>query len=124
MIVKRLLVSPASIGLIKSANSEFPLSPCSIEAREQLLKAAGGLFLSSAKLEPATQWVPLKIPTAPRSIYPLQGRVEVTKYMLTEEVERVTSVRPKALKLYGFHKTDAPHLTWLVLFEKAPRPGI
>ncbi|POS86233.1 hypothetical protein EPUL_003538, partial [Erysiphe pulchra] len=42
MIVKRLSVSPASIGLIKPVRIGFPLSPCSIEAREDLLKASGG----------------------------------------------------------------------------------
>ncbi|KHJ31409.1 putative eka-like protein [Erysiphe necator] len=67
MIVKRLSISPASIGLIKSVRSGFALSPCSIEARENILKASGGLFLSGAKLEPATQWIPLLIPTVPKS---------------------------------------------------------
>ncbi|KHJ36123.1 putative eka-like protein [Erysiphe necator] len=55
MIVKRLHVSPAFIGLIKPIRSGFALSPCSSEAREELLKASGGLFLSGAKLEPANQ---------------------------------------------------------------------
>ncbi|KAI1005500.1 hypothetical protein K3495_g2710, partial [Podosphaera aphanis] len=123
IIVKKLLVSPASIGLIKPVNSGFALSPCSTEAREQLLKAAGGLFLSKAKLEPATQWVPLLIPTVPRSIYTMDGNKEVTNQMLADEIERITSVRPEALKIYGNQKPEAPYRTWLALFTKAPRPG-
>ncbi|KHJ31956.1 putative eka-like protein [Erysiphe necator] len=123
MIVKRLHVSPASIGLIKPVRSGFALSPCSSEAREELLKVSGGLFLSGAKLEPANQWVPLLIPTVPRSINTLQGHMEVTKEMLSDEIERASSVRPEALKLYGNHKPDAPHRTWLALFTKPPKPG-
>lgn len=123
VIVKRLIVSPASIGLIKPVHSGFALTPSNTEAREKLLKASGGLFLSGAKLEPATQWQPVLLPTVPTSINTLQGRVEVTKSMLIDEIERVTSVRPEAVKFYGNQKPDAPHRTWLALFTKAPRPG-
>ncbi|KHJ36327.1 putative eka-like protein [Erysiphe necator] len=123
MIVKRLNVSPASIGLIKPVRSGFALSPCSSEAREELVKASGGLFLSGAKLEPANQWVPLLIPTVPRSINILQGHMEATKEMLSDEIERVSSVRPEALKFYGNHKSDAPHRNWLAFFTKPSKPG-
>ncbi|KHJ36125.1 putative eka-like protein [Erysiphe necator] len=123
MISKRLHVSPASIGLIKPLRSGFALSPCSNEAREELLQVSGGLFLSGAKLEPANQWVPLLMPTVPRSINTLQGHMEVTKEMLSDEIERVSSVRPEALKFYGNHKPDAPHRTWLALFTKLPKSG-
>ncbi|POS83608.1 hypothetical protein EPUL_004980, partial [Erysiphe pulchra] len=39
VIVKRLSVSPASIGLIKPVRSGFPLSPCSNESRKNLFAA-------------------------------------------------------------------------------------
>ncbi|KHJ34198.1 putative eka-like protein [Erysiphe necator] len=122
MIVKRLSISPASIGLIKPVRTGFALSPCSIEARENILNASGGLFLSGAKLEPATQWTPLLIPTVLKTINTLQGRKEISELMLADEIERVSSVRPEAVKLYGYQKPDAPHRTWLALFTKTPKP--
>ncbi|KHJ36373.1 putative eka-like protein [Erysiphe necator] len=123
MVVKRLSISPASIGLIKPARSGFALSPCSIEVCENILKASGGLFLSGAKLEPATQWIPLLIPTVPKSINTLQGHKEISELMLADEIERVSLVRPQAVKLYGYQKPDVPHRTWLVLFTKTLKPG-
>ncbi|KHJ35719.1 putative eka-like protein [Erysiphe necator] len=122
MIVKRLYVS--LIGLIKPVRSGFALGSCSIEAREELLKASGGLFLSGAKLEPVNQWVTPLIPTVPRSINTLQGHMEVSKEMLSDEIERVSSARPEALKFYGNHKPDAPYRTWLAFFTKPPKPGL
>ncbi|POS83837.1 hypothetical protein EPUL_004284 [Erysiphe pulchra] len=113
VIVKRLVVSPVSIGLIKPVHPGFVLTPNNIVAREKLLKASGGLFLSGAKLEQAIQC----------SINTLQCRVEVTKSMLIDEIERITSVRPELVKFYDNQKPDAPHRTWLAIFTKAPRPG-
>ncbi|KAI0999188.1 hypothetical protein K3495_g9009 [Podosphaera aphanis] len=54
VVVKRLSISPTLIGKIKPVNSGFALSPSSSSAREQLLKAENGLFLSGAKLEAAS----------------------------------------------------------------------
>ncbi|KAI0991927.1 hypothetical protein K3495_g16260, partial [Podosphaera aphanis] len=51
LVVKRLSISPLLIGKIKPVNSGFALSPSSSSAREELLKAENGLFLSGAKLE-------------------------------------------------------------------------
>lgn len=56
VVVKSLSVSPASIGLIKPVRLGFALSPCSNESKENLLAAAGGLFMSGAKKESATNW--------------------------------------------------------------------
>ncbi|KHJ33554.1 putative eka-like protein [Erysiphe necator] len=123
MIVKRLSISPASIGLIKPVRAGFAPSPYSIEARENILKASGRLFLSGAKLEPATQWTPLLIPTVPKIINSLKGRKEISKLMLADEIERVSSLRPEAVKVNGCQKPDAPHRTWLALFTKTPKPG-
>ncbi|POS83591.1 hypothetical protein EPUL_004307 [Erysiphe pulchra] len=50
--------------------------------------------------------------------------MEVTKMMLANEIARVSSVRPEALKLFGNQKPDASHRTWLALFTKAPKPGL
>ncbi|KAI0990874.1 hypothetical protein K3495_g17313, partial [Podosphaera aphanis] len=55
-IIERISVSTPTIGLIKPVRSGFSLSPSSAQAREELLKASGGLFLSGATLEPATNW--------------------------------------------------------------------
>ena len=76
VVVKRLSVSPSLIGRIKAVNSGFAITPCSNEAREELIKAENGLFLSGAKLEPATNWIPIIIPTVPAAIQTLEGRVE------------------------------------------------
>lgn len=43
--------------------------------------------LSGAKLESATNWTPVTIPTVPETIRKEQGEVEVRKCMLTDEIE-------------------------------------
>ncbi|POS81832.1 hypothetical protein EPUL_006032, partial [Erysiphe pulchra] len=123
VIVKKLLISPSLIGKIKPVNSGFALSPCSAEAREAILKAGNGFFLSGAKLETATNWVPVLIPTVPSFIRKEQGQVEVSSSMLSNEIERVCSMQPAYVKLYGQNKPDAPHRTWMAFFSKAPRCG-
>ncbi|KAI0992422.1 hypothetical protein K3495_g15763, partial [Podosphaera aphanis] len=123
VVVKKMAISPAHIGLIKPIRSGFALSPSNPNAREALLQAANGLFLTGAKLVPAENLVPLLIPTVPAFIYTDKGRVVVTHEMLSDEIERVSSVRPTTVKLFGSVNNDAPHRTWLGLFSKAPRPG-
>ena len=63
------------------------------------------------------------IPTVPISISTEKGRIEITKEMLANEIERVSSMRPVSLRLYGRNLPDAPHRTWMAYFTKAPRPG-
>ncbi|POS83693.1 hypothetical protein EPUL_005062, partial [Erysiphe pulchra] len=121
VIVKRLSVSPASIGLIKTVRSGFALSPCSNEPRENILAAAGGLFMSGTTLETASNWTPILVPTVPRSIRTVEGHVEIKKSMLTDEIERVSSKRPTFVKFYGNPKPEAPHRTWLAFFTDTPR---
>ncbi|POS81813.1 hypothetical protein EPUL_006290, partial [Erysiphe pulchra] len=87
VIVKRLSVSPASIGLIKPVRSGFALSPCNSESRKNLLAAAGGLIMSGATLEAASNWTSILVPTVPSSIRTVEGRVEITKSMLADEIE-------------------------------------
>ncbi|KAI1006775.1 hypothetical protein K3495_g1438 [Podosphaera aphanis] len=123
LIVKRLSVSPSYIGRSKPVRSGFALSLCNSDARECLLKAANGLFLSGAKLEHAANWTPLLVPTVPKFIVTLKGRIEITKSMLADEIERVTSIHPDALKQFGHNHPHAPHKTWMAYFSKAPRPG-
>ncbi|KHJ30440.1 putative eka-like protein [Erysiphe necator] len=60
------------------------------------------------------------LPTIPPYIRKEQGVVEVSKIMLGDEVERVCSMRPAHLKLYGRNKAEAPHRTWMAFFSKAP----
>ncbi|KHJ34851.1 putative eka-like protein [Erysiphe necator] len=43
--------------------------------------------------------------------------------MLSNEIERVCSMQPAYVKLYGQNKSDAPHRTWMEFFSKAPRCG-
>ncbi|KAI0994567.1 hypothetical protein K3495_g13614, partial [Podosphaera aphanis] len=128
LVVKRLSISPTLIGKIKPVNSGFALSPSSSSAKDELLKAENGLFLSGTKLEAASNWVQLLIPTVPTTISRLDDRLEVTrlevtKTMLMDEIERVTSVRPVTVKLFGYQRFGAPHRIWMAFFSKAPRPG-
>lgn len=123
VLVKKLMISPSLIGKIKPVQSGFALSPCSTEAREAILEAGNGLFLSGAKLEPATNWVSVLIPTVPSSICKEQGEVEISSSLLSDEIERVCSMRPAHVKLYGRNKAEAPHRTWMAFFEKAPTKG-
>ncbi|KHJ31062.1 putative eka-like protein [Erysiphe necator] len=104
-------------------NSGFALSPCSAEAREVILKAGNEFFFPGAKLETATNWVPFLIPTVPSFIRKEQGQVGVSSSMLSNDIERVCSMQPAYVKLYGQNKSDAPHRTWMALFSKAPHCG-
>ncbi|KHJ35095.1 putative eka-like protein [Erysiphe necator] len=124
VIVKRLGVSPASIGLIKPVRTGFALSPCSSEAREALLQTSSRLLNTGAKIEPASNWIPLLVPTVPKYISTLEGQIEVNKEMLANEIERVTSIRPTSVRLYGSSNQAAPHRTWMAFFTKAPRSGL
>ncbi|KHJ33976.1 putative eka-like protein [Erysiphe necator] len=123
VIVKKLSISQSLIGKIKPVHSGFALSPCNNEAREAILTAGNGLFMTGAKLEQATNWTPVIIPTVPTSIRKEHGKAQVSSSMLTEEVERVCSIRPTHVKLYGRNKTEAPHRTWMAYFSKSPRAG-
>ncbi|POS85109.1 hypothetical protein EPUL_006081, partial [Erysiphe pulchra] len=90
----RLVISPSAIGRIKPVGSGFALSPCTNEAQEALLNAAICLSPFGAKLESATNWTSVSIPTVSKSLYTLNGHVEVTKELLSQEIERVTKMRP------------------------------
>ncbi|POS84907.1 hypothetical protein EPUL_002833, partial [Erysiphe pulchra] len=71
VVVRKLLISPSPIGRIKPVAcvySGFVLSPSSAEACEAIPNAGNRLFLSAAKLESATNWVPVIIPIPPSSI--------------------------------------------------------
>lgn len=121
--VRKLFVSPTSIGAIKPVRSGFLLSPSNNEARTALLNAAIRLASHGAKLESATNWVPVIIPTVPKSIKTLEGCIEISKEILSDEIERVTSLRPASIKLFRRNCPEAPHRTWIAYFEKAPRSG-
>ncbi|KHJ36074.1 putative eka-like protein [Erysiphe necator] len=109
LIVKKLIISPSLMGKVKLVHSGFALSPSISETREQILKAGNGPFLSGVKWEPATNWVSVLVPTAPAFIHMEQGKIEVNKTMFSDEIERVCSVRPAHLKLYGRNNPEAPH---------------
>ncbi|KHJ30337.1 putative eka-like protein [Erysiphe necator] len=64
-LVKMLAISPASISRIKPTDSGSALSPSNNDARELIMKAENGPFLSGTKLEPAINYEPVIIPTVP-----------------------------------------------------------
>ncbi|POS87059.1 hypothetical protein EPUL_001776 [Erysiphe pulchra] len=70
--------------------SGFALSSCTNEAREALLNTAIHLSPFGRKLESATNWTSVLISTVPKSLHTLNGHVEVTKELLSQEKERVT----------------------------------
>ncbi|KHJ30492.1 putative eka-like protein [Erysiphe necator] len=53
----------------------------------------------------------------------LEGQVEVTKSMLADEIERVSTIRPTFVKPYGASNPDAPPRTWMAFFSEIPRTG-
>ncbi|POS86573.1 hypothetical protein EPUL_001469 [Erysiphe pulchra] len=113
--------SPALFGKTKPVHSGFALSSCSTGACDTILNAGNGLFLLGAKLEAATNWIPVIVPAMPSTIRKEQGEVVVSKSMLIDEIKRVCSIRPAHVKLYGGNKAEAPHRTWMAYFPKAPR---
>ncbi|POS85461.1 hypothetical protein EPUL_002699 [Erysiphe pulchra] len=123
VIVKYLAVSQASIGLIKPVHTGFAISPFKSGAREALPQTKIGLLDTGAKLEPASNWVPLLVLTVPKFIRTIKGQTEVTKEMLSNKIERVTSTRPTSVRHYGTSNTEAPHRTWMAYFDKASRPS-
>ncbi|POS85787.1 hypothetical protein EPUL_004397 [Erysiphe pulchra] len=103
--------------------SGFVLSPCRTDAREAILNAGNGLFSSGAKLELATNWTPVITPTLPKSIKKLEGQIQVKSSMLSDEIERVCTIRPAHVKFYSRNKEEIPHRTRMAYFTKAPRSG-
>ncbi|KHJ30210.1 putative eka-like protein [Erysiphe necator] len=99
IIVQKLAISPSLFEKIKPVNLGLALNPCSTEARETILNAGNGLFLSGVKLESATNWIPMIIPTVPTPIRKVQEEIEVSNSILIDEVERVCSKRPAHVKL-------------------------
>ncbi|KHJ30221.1 putative eka-like protein [Erysiphe necator] len=79
--------------------------------------------MSGASLEPGPYWISVLVPTVPKTIITVDGQVEISKLMLMNEIERVSSKRPALVKLYGTANPEAPHRTWFALFSEAPRCG-
>ncbi|KHJ35059.1 putative eka-like protein [Erysiphe necator] len=73
-----------------------------------------------AKSEEATNWATVLKPTVPAFIRKEHGEVKVINSILVDEVDRVCSVCPAHLKLYGGNKTEAPHTSCMAFFPKAP----
>ncbi|POS84217.1 hypothetical protein EPUL_004466 [Erysiphe pulchra] len=94
VVVKKLSISPASIGLIKPVRAGFALSPRNNEVREALLKSSLRLSSFGVKLESATSWPPVIIPMVPRYIRTEKSQVKVTKELLSDEIERLFLPRP------------------------------
>lgn len=103
VIVKYLAVSLALIGLIKPGRTGFAIALSNSGSRKALLQTNFGLFDTGAKIH---------------SNYVTQ--TEVTKEMLSNEMELVTSTRPTSVIHYSTSITEAPHRTWMAYFDKAP----
>ncbi|POS83658.1 hypothetical protein EPUL_004335 [Erysiphe pulchra] len=78
VFVKKLAISHALFGKIKLEFS-FP----------------------GAKLEPATNWASVIVPIVPSKIRKVRGEIDVSSAMLTDEIERVCSLRPAHVKNTG-----------------------
>lgn len=100
VIVQKLAISPSLFGKIKPVHLGLALSPCSTKARQAILNAGNDLFLSEAKFESASIWIPVIIPTIPLSIRGVQGQIQVSNTILTDAVDRVCSIRLAHVKLY------------------------
>ncbi|POS85667.1 hypothetical protein EPUL_005817 [Erysiphe pulchra] len=57
IVVKKLAISPAKMNRIKSVHEGFALSLCNNDTWDKILERQHGLFMSDAKLEPATSCV-------------------------------------------------------------------
>lgn len=111
VLIECLSVSPGSISLIMLVRSGFVLTPCNIRYREDLLCAAEGRFMSRASLRLASIWIPVLVPTVPKTIMTINCQAEPFKPMLTNKIERESSKRPTLVKLYGTASPKAPHRT-------------
>lgn len=76
-----------------------------------------------AKIDPATSWPSVIIPAVSIYIRAPKGHVELKKEILSDEVERVTSIRSNSVKLNGLNHLESPHQIQMGFFTKAPRPG-
>ncbi|KHJ34077.1 putative eka-like protein [Erysiphe necator] len=123
IVVKKLSILPPSISMIKPVRSGFAPSPRNDETRQELLKGAILLSPFDAKLEAESNWTPIMVLTVPKSIQTLEGKLEVTKEMLSNEIKRVSLVRPASLRLFGRKSPEDPHRTWMAYFSEASRPG-
>ncbi|KHJ31294.1 putative eka-like protein [Erysiphe necator] len=120
VIVRKLVIPPTLFGKLKPVNSGFAINLNSTVARETILNPGKGFSFSGAKLKPATNWVSVIVPTVPSKIRKEQGEIEVSSSMLTDKIERVCSLYPANLKLYGRNKAEAPHRAWMAFFTIAP----
>ncbi|KHJ32808.1 putative eka-like protein [Erysiphe necator] len=100
MVVKKLSISPVSIDLIKPVRIGFALSIYKDKTRQELLKAAIRLSPFDAKLETASNWTPVLVPTTLKTINTLDGKIEVTKDMLANEIERVSVPTKVQIKIF------------------------
>lgn len=77
------------------------MSPRNDETGQELLKSAIRLSSFDAKLQAASNWTPIMVLIFPKSIQTLEGKAEVTKEMLSDEIERISSVRSAFLGAFG-----------------------
>lgn len=109
IVVEELSIWPTLLGMIKPFCSTFALGLCSDETQQGLLKAAIHQSSFVAKLEAASNWTPIRVLIIWKSIQILEGRVEVTKEILSDEIDRVSLVRPASLRDFGRNSPGAHH---------------
>lgn len=105
---------------MKLNQSDLDLSAYTGSVRRETLKLMNGLFLIGEKLELATNMISVIIPTVPTAIRALEGQVNVCIQMLTDEVDRVSAIRPELVKSYGKNILKVLQKLQMALFAEAP----
>lgn len=85
------------------------------------MKVRSGHFLSGAIHEPAINWAPILVLTVLITIRIEQWKVEISKSMLSDEIDCVYSIRPVHLKLYDLNNPEAPQNMDGVLLKNTTR---
>lgn len=86
-------------------------------ARQSLISLSSHLP-EKVMLEEARKWVSYMLPKISVNIVKLDGTVKITEVNAISEIERVTGVIPKSVRLRGKSKFGAPCRTWLVFLKK------
>lgn len=71
----------------------------------------------------SSDWTLIFVLTILSSIRTVESCIEITKSMLTDEIERASSKRLDFVKIYATSKPEAPHRTWIAFFSEIYRGG-
>lgn len=123
-VIRKMGCSPTLIDKIIPMQCGYAFIAKDEEVRLLLLSFSSRLP-ENIILEEARKWVSYVLPNIPVNIINLDGTTTVTETQLTSEIERVTTVTPKSVRLRGKSKLGALYRTWIAFFEKdkAPKAG-